>query len=204
MLCPSHTSLLSFKTILMETWNSYIAILKDYANPFRKPYSVALWIQMQSMSAISFPKNGLCMWCPSPWNCPDGFWVIASGTSVDSACRGIFGGKIWVFIQRKSSNQLCGLSRNEPEFNFNINFVTLNDLDHVTWRCFFFDPVWLRMHLWFLIFTPQNISPLNARQCKKVRFSSFFSIWPRSNFCQSGAPRHHQRKKLHMFFCYGW
>ena len=42
-----------------------------------------------------------------------GFWVIASGGLASSSCRGAFGVKIEIFIQRKSQNKQCGLTDNE-------------------------------------------------------------------------------------------
>ena len=57
MLCPTHTRLRSFRTMIMESWNQYFVMLNDYVNSLRKPHIAALWMHTLCMSAISFHKK---------------------------------------------------------------------------------------------------------------------------------------------------
>ena len=86
-------------------------------------------------------------------------------------------------IQRKSPNQLCGLTHNEANSS-TLTFIPSPWMALITWPRNIFlilcDPWYL--HLWFLIFTPQNSSLIFACQGKKwkrMRFPFNFCIWRR-------------------------
>ena len=62
-----------------------------------------------------------------------GLWVIASGILVRSACRGIFRGKTWPSIHRKSQNQWCCLTHDEPESSI-LTFISWPWMTLITCR----------------------------------------------------------------------
>ena len=106
-----------------EKWCTYIAILKDL-NPLSKLHITALWIWTLRMSDISFHKKSLCVLCPSLWNCPVTmlsrfdlrFLNYSLGQFIEVNCGEVFSAaKLGYFVQSNSSNQWCGLTRNEPE-----------------------------------------------------------------------------------------
>ena len=92
----------------------------------------------------------------------------ASRTSDGSACRGIFGGKTGIFIQKKKSETVMWVSKQwTREFDFYIYFGPLNYLDHFISKFVF---LWTRVTPGTRLisdFTPQNTSLLIACQSQK-------------------------------------
>ena len=111
-------------------------------------------------------------------------WALTSAVTISNRCdlrflsyslgqcsevslQKSFRSQNWDIYSTKKSKQITWINWQWiKEFNYDIYFVTLNDLDHVTLKSFLWS-VWPGAHLWFLIFTPQNTSLWFAFQGKK-------------------------------------
>ena len=171
---------------------------KGQWNLFRS-VPVGGWVESKTSDAMLFPGGRGMMkrhfsfkiesWgYRGPWfqlwqyqlDLTSGFWVIASGILARSACWGAFGVKIEIFIQRKSQNKLYGLTDRIRKFDYDIYFVTLNDLGQVTLKsCFLLSRVtWGTSPI--SDFYNSKYFPmicLSRQKIKKVLFYSKFCIW---------------------------
>ena len=101
-------------------------------------------------------------------NLTSGFWVLASGSLAMLAWRVFLEEKLkYLFREKKSQIHDKSKQTMNQRVQFYIYFVTLNDLDHVTSSSSFLWSRVARVHLWFQIFNPQNISKLIACQREK-------------------------------------
>ena len=92
------------------------------------------------------------------------FWILSEGLQTARLAEVFSDTKLeYLFREQVQINDMFNTKWNR-EFIFDIYFVTLNDLDNASSKYFFFDPVWLRVNLWFLIFAPRNVSLLIACQ----------------------------------------